>query len=421
MKNLVLVGVSHHTAPIEVRERLAFPEDQISVALQQLRGEAHVQEGLIVSTCNRVEMIADSTDSNGDRFLREFLHRFHRLSPGDLDGYLYTHRCHDVVRHVFRVASSLDSMVVGEPQILSQLKTAYREAARAGSLGRSLKSLLPRAFFVAKRVRNETSIAQSPVSISSVAVELANKIFGDLTGKTILMVGAGKMGELAARNLVSSGAREVFVTNRSPERAHQLAARFHGSLVPFEHLDDYLVRADIVLVSTGASHFVLDRTHMLAAVRRRKYRPLFVIDISVPRNVDPLVNDIENIFVYDVDDLQSVIESNLDDRRREAEIAEEIINQEVENYVRRLSANHIGPLIADLRRRMEEICLQELDRHSGSLEEAQLELMERILKRTAHRLAHPLILKIKETDSSPSRRLHNLELIKQVFDLDEDP
>lgn len=420
MENLFLVGVSHHTAPIEVRERLAFPEDQIGPALQRLRGEARVREGLIVSTCNRVELIAAGPHSEGDAGLKEFICNYHALAATELDGYLYTYRRTDAVRHVFRVASSLDSMVVGEPQILSQLKQAYRLAGRAGSLGSLLKSLIPRAFFVAKRVRNETAIARSAVSISSVAVELAGKIFGELEHKKVLLVGAGKMGELAARNLVSSQANEVLVTNRSAETAEKLAQRLHGSSFAFEQLDQHLVDADIVLVSTGASSFVLDRRRMLPVVRRRRYRPLFIIDISVPRNVDPAINEIDNIFVYDVDDLQSVIDSNLDGRRREAEVAEEIILQEVENYYQRLAINRTGPLIANLRRRLEEVCLLELERHGGNLDPAQQEVVAQMLKRTAHRVAHPFILKLKETDADSSRYLHNRELIKQVFDLDDE-
>ncbi len=421
MKNLVLLGVSHHTAPIEVRERLAFPEEHLDGALERLRGEARVREGIILSTCNRVELLAGGAPGGGVNTLMEFLCRYHSLSEADLDGYLYTHRSGEAVRHVFRVASSLDSMVVGEPQILAQLKEAYRKAARAGSLGRSLKSLLPRAFFVAKRVRTETGIARSPVSISSVAVELASKIFGDLDGKTILMVGAGKMGELAARNLISSGANEVFVTNRTLEKAQGVADRFRGVTVPFDQLDDYLVKADIVLVSTGAGSYVLDRERMLAVVRRRRYRPVFVIDISVPRNVEPAVNELENVFLYDVDDLQSVISANLDGRRREAEIAEQIISQEVENYVRRLSVNNTGPVIAGLRRRMEEICLEELERGGSALDEKEYELVQRIVKRSAHRLAHPLILRLKDGNCSESRHRHHLELIREAFELDQNP
>ncbi len=419
MKNLALVGVSHHTAPIEVRERLAFPEDQISGALQRLRGEGGVREGLIVSTCNRVELIADGAQSGSD-VLKQFICSYHSFPSADLDGYLYAFQRNDVVRHVFRVASSLDSMVVGEPQILSQLKEAYRTASRAGSLGRSLKSLIPRAFFVAKRVRTETAIARSAVSISSAAVELANKIFGELSDKTVLMLGAGKMGELAARNLLSRGANDVYVTNRTPERAAELAQRLHGSSIPFEQLDGYLIKADIVLVSTGACGYVIDRERMARIVPRRRYRPLFIIDISVPRNVEPTVNEIDNVFLYDVDDLHSVIDSNLDGRRREAEIAEEIVRQEVENYIQRLTVNQTGPLIAGLRHRLEALCLKELERNAGHLDEAHYQLVEKILKRTAHRVAHPLILKLKENDANTTRRVHNLEMIKQVFDLDED-
>ncbi len=422
MKDLIVVGVSHRTAPIEIRERLAFPEDRLATALERLRRDYGARESMIVSTCNRVEVIVHHPNQqNGDGVenLKRFLYAYHRIEDRQLDPYFYAFSRQDAVRHIFRVASSLDSMVVGEPQILAQLKQAYRMAHQAGSVGHQLRTLLPRAFFVAKRVRTETRVANAAVSVSSVAVELARKIFGDLSGKSILMLGAGKMGQLAARNLLESGISEVLVSNRTVERAHEVARRFRGSVVPFEDLDDSLVRTDIVLVSTGSDTYVLDKPRLLPVIRRRKYQPLFVIDISVPRNVDPQVNEIENIFLYDIDDLQSVISSNLDERQKEAQVAEEIVKEEVENFFRRLSTNPVGPLISSLRNRVEEICLEELEKNRHTMSPDQYAQTERILRLTAHRLAHPLIMKLKETHGNPGRRLHNIELIKEVFDLDE--
>ena len=258
--SLVLVGLSHKTAPIEVRERIAFGEDRLSAALLRLRTEFGLQEGMILSTCNRVEIIAGGTDGQLEAVdsIKKFLYSYHALQPPFLEDYLYAYQRHDAIRHVFRVASSLDAMVVGEPQILSQMKQAYLLAHQAGSIGHDLKSLIPRAFFVAKRVRSVTRIGTSAVSISSVAVELARKIFGNLSEKSVLLLGSGTMGALAARSLADSGVRQISVASRRPESSQQMASQFHGKSVSFDALQTHLVQSDIVLVSTSSSSFVLD-------------------------------------------------------------------------------------------------------------------------------------------------------------------
>ena len=291
----------------------------------------------------------------------------------------------------------------------------FRPAVSATSFNR----LLPRAFFVAKRVRTQTRIASSAVSISSVAVELARKIFGDLAGKSALLLGAGKMGELALRNLISSGVSQVLVGNRSMSRAQQLASQFGGLATSLENLDGHLVQCDIVLVSTGSKSFLLVKDQVQKAIRRRKYRPLFIIDIAVPRNVDPQVNSIDNVFLFDIDDLQLVVNSNREGRKREAEIAQQIIDEEVKNYIHRSAFADAGPLIVALRERMEQICLEDLHDNSSGLDPAEYARLEKFLRRAARKMAHPLIEQIKNPSQDPNRRQALLRSLRNAFGLKE--
>ncbi len=418
--NLLLVGLSYKTAPVEVREQLAFSENSLAAALQRLKKEFGLQEGMIVSTCNRVEVIASSpTQADGLERIKHFLYSYHALQPPTLEDCLYSYSNRDVINHVFRVTSSLDSMVLGESQILAQVKRSFATACEVGSVGTSLNRLIRRAFFVAKRVRTETRIAHSAVSVSYVAVELARRIFGDLHDRSILLLGAGKMSELAVRSLVASGISRIFVANRTVATADQLAAKLGGKAVSFERLDHYLHRVDIALVSTGSKSFILEKKQLQKVIRKRKYNPLFIIDISVPRNVHPDVNEIENVFVYDIDDLQSISQANIQERQREAETAEEIVSEEVENYLTSLSSNHMGPLISALRTRLEEICLEELKKTRNRLKEDEYRRLERLLRKTAHKIAHPLILEMKHLDQNSTGSCHPLEMLKKAFRLDE--
>ena len=415
--SLVLVGLSHKTAPIKIRERIAFPEDQLSSALTSLNQELKLQESMIVSTCNRVEIIAQGDNNQVEiaDSIKHFLYSYHSLHPPFLEDYLYTYQRHSAIRHVFRVASSLDSMVVGEPQILSQMKQAYLLAQQAGSIGTDLNSLLPRAFFVAKRVRNLTRIGASAVSISSVAVELAKKIFGDLSEKSVLLLGSGKMGALTARNLMNSGIQEIFVASRNPENSNQVASQVNGKSIAFDTIDEYLTQANIVIVSTNSSSFLLKPPMIESITRKRKYRPIFIIDISVPRNVDPEVNAIDNVFLYDIDDLQSVMEANLLERHQEAELAEEIIEREVDNFRERIETQKIGPLLGELRIHIEKICLTELKAHQKNLTENEYTRMEKIAKKTAHKIAHPLITQIKNQNNDSTTHYRTIKMILDIF------
>ena len=329
-RDFVVVGLSHRTAPVEVRERLAVAPARLEEELRTMAAHGRFDEALLISTCNRVELYATSSNPiEAAQSAREALAT--RLADGMTDQVLYQERGIDVVRHVFRVASSLDSLVVGEPQILGQVKEAFDAAKGAGMMGTLLGRCFTQAFAAAKRVRSETGIAEGTVSVSSIACELARKIFGNLEGRRTLLLGAGEMGESAARSLRQTGA-QLHVINRSDERARALAESCGGQPVPFERLSVELADADVVIASTASPKFILTPELMKGVVRSRRHRPLFIIDIAVPRDVDPRVGNMDNVFVYDVDDLQQVAEENLAVRAREAAQAERIIEEEVDAW-----------------------------------------------------------------------------------------
>ena len=315
MREVILVGLNYRTAPVEVRERISFPEEELNRYLQALQGLPSLIEGFILSTCNRVEICAAARDPvKGIDEIKGFLALQHHLPLSAFEDTLYVLQGEDLVRHIFRVAASLDSMVVGEPQILGQIKEAYRTAHASGTTGTLLNKLLHKAFFVAKRVRTETGIGNRAVSISFVAVELAKRIFAHVEEREVLIVGAGEMCELAAQHLVREGVKRVLVTNRTWERAMELAERFHGEAIPFSELPNALLRADIVISSTGSPGFIVKKDEVSDIIRKRKNNPLFFIDIAVPRDIDPEVNTIDNVYLYDIDDLQEVAEANIKDR-----------------------------------------------------------------------------------------------------------
>jgi glutamyl-tRNA reductase len=364
--NIVLLGLNHKTAPVELRERLAIGPHQLEDATRSLVQAPGVIEGMILSTCNRVELLASLRPDAPD--LLDFVEGYFEIERELVRPHIYEYRQEHAVRHLFRVACSLDSMVIGEPQILGQVKSSYLAARSAGAVRGHLDKVLQRAFVVAKRVRTETQIGTSSVSIASVAVELARKIFGSLEGKKVLLVGAGKMSEQAARHLVHQGAETVMVANRTLERAELLAQRFGGRTVRFEDLYSSADQADIILTSTGSSQPIFRREHAQYFMQQRRGRPMFFIDIAVPRDVDPEVNKLDGIFLYDIDDLQSVAGSNLKVRSKEAELAEAMILAEVDKYQRRLHALNIGPEIVQLQQSAEQIRLGELRRLGNRLQ-----------------------------------------------------
>lgn len=394
---LVLVGVNHKTAPLELRERVAINRDELPEAIRALAAMPGVLECLIVSTCNRVELLA-SVDSH-DVDPAEFLFRQFGIEPSVLGPHLYQHRDRDAVRHLFRVASSLDSMVVGEPQILGQVKDAFAVARAAGTVSGHLEHLLQCAFSAAKKVRSETHIGSNSVSIASVAVDLARKIFGSLHGRTVFLVGAGKMSELAARHLVEQGAGAILVSNRTIERAEYMAEEFDGRVIPFQQLYDVAGDADIVITSTGAPHFIFRPEHGHAFLHKRRNRPMFFIDIAVPRDVDPAMNNLEGIFVYDVDDLQQVAASHMQERSRQALDAEALVDLEVDRFHQRQRTVNVAPAIVAMQKQAEEIRLGELHRiHArlGTLTAEQLAAVEALTRGMVNKFLHPHMQAIKK-------------------------
>ena len=407
---LVLVGVHHLTAPIEVRERLAIPAGRLPDATRSLAGAPGVREGMIVSTCNRVELLT-AQNAGPEADLTRFLHEFFAVPAATIRPHLYELRGREAVRHLFRVASSLDSMVVGEPQILGQVKEAYSVAKDVGAItadavgGGLLDGLLQRAFSVAKKVRSETEIGSSSVSIASVAVDLARKIFGSLQGKQVLLVGAGKMSELAVRHLVQHGASSILVSNRTDARAEKLAAQFlrpglTTSVIPYDELYAEAHRADIVITSTGAPQQLFGRQHGLHFTQKRRGRPMFFIDIAVPRDVDPRLNEIDGCFVYDIDDLQQVAAQNRQNRGREAEAAERIVTDEVTKYEARLTTLGAVPAIKALQEAAEQTRAAELERAAKALagltpeQHAAVEAMTRSL---TNKLLHPQMVALRKS------------------------
>jgi glutamyl-tRNA reductase len=415
-----LIGVNHTTAPVEVRERLAIPESRLPEACRKLADRPEIEEGMIISTCNRVEVIA-STKNGTAADLRGFLHEYFQLSPEELERHLYEYREQDAVRHVFRVASSLDSMVVGEPQILGQVKEAYATARAVGSVRNQLDQLVTRAFAVAKRVRTETAVGSSSVSIASVAVELAKKIFGNLNGKSVYLIGAGKMSELAARHLLAHGCTSIFVANRTYDRAVHLADKFNGQVVRFEDLYNTCDRADIVITSTGAPHAIFRREHGEQFLNRRKNRPMFFIDIAVPRDVDPAMNKLDGIFVYDIDDLQQAVASHVADRRKEAERAEAIVAAEVERFQARLQTLDVVPTIVSLQDHLETIRQAELDRvrgRLGALTPDQEMAVEALTRGIINKIMHTPISTLKSAAREPEATTV-IDVVRRMFNLHE--
>jgi glutamyl-tRNA reductase len=389
---LALAGINHTTAPIEVRERFAFSPEGLAEALRLLHHEPGFQEGLILSTCNRVEVAAALEDDLDTRAaLSSFLASSHQLEPEAIRPYVYVFEEAEAIRHLFRVAASLDSMVVGEPQLLGQLKQAYYLARDQGVAGRHLDAVLTRAFSVAKRVRTETEIGRSPVSVSYAAVELAREIFGSLQRRRVMVIGAGEMSEAAVRHLQSAGAAEILIANRTQSRADELADLVGAAVVPYIAIYKRLAEVDIVITSSSAPHYVLTKAHVRNALDARRNQPMFLVDIAVPRNIEPTVNDLEHAFLYDIDDLQRIVERNLNARREVAEDAERIVSQEVERLVARLRQRDITPTIVSFQEQLEAVRREVLARYRpklGSLTAEQEQTIDALTRGIINKIAH---------------------------------
>ena len=425
---LQLTGLSHKTAPVHLREKLAIPEAGLPDALHELQNLG-ASEAMILSTCNRVEIAVSTRDIDDPAaIIDSFLSRWHgsnSTSSGAFEGHLYRVEARAAIQHVFRVASSLDSMVVGEPQILGQLKSAYAIAKTEGSVGGLLETVLTRAFSVAKRVRTETGIGQMAVSVSYAAVELARKIFGSLDGHSVMIIGSGKMGELAARHLRRSGARRIYVTNRTWERAEELAALFSGHAVEYSRFTAMLHDIDIVIASSGAPHYILTREDMQKVIAARRNKPMFLIDIAVPRNIDPAVNDVEGVFLYDVDDLEGVVNANLKERSRQAEQAEAIVAEELDRMMARLQLETVTPTIISLQEQLEEIRAAEVTRALRRLPPMASEQQQQIAaqidamtKSIINKIAHGPISELRRNAGDPDG-VHVINAIRKVFHLQD--
>ena len=417
---LQLLGVNHKTAPVEVRERLAIPEWRLEEATRKLLEHPGVEECVVFSTCNRVEFAVSS--ESGDADLHGFIREYLSTDVSQIREHLYERRDDDVVRHIFRVAASLDSMIVGEPQILGQVKHSYTIGKAVGSVQSNLNLLLSRAFSVAKRVRTETAIGSSAISVASVAVELAKKIFGSLQGRHVYVVGAGKMSELAARHLRSHGAGTIFVSNRTHERALQMAQDVGGSAIHFDRLYETADQADIVITSTGAPHAIFRREHGELFMHRRKNRPMFFIDIAVPRDVDAAMSAIDGIFVYDIDDLQQVVQTHASDRGREAQRAEKLIEEEVARFQRRLQSLDAVPTIVALQDRVEKIRQSEVERvrgKMGSLTAEQQTAVENLTRSIVNKILHPPISALKGASGS-EQLTATAELLRSLFGIEDE-
>lgn len=425
-KEIVIVGLNHRSASIEVRESLAFENAYVKDALAQLRAYPSIQEGVILSTCNRVEIVAAALDSRSacadiKRFLGD--HKAHR-KPGSLEEHVYTHEGRDAVRHLFRVAASLDSMVVGEPQILGQLKDHYDFARQAGTVGTILHRLFHHSFTVAKRVRTETGIASRVVSVSSVAVDLAKRIFDRFDDKTVMLIGAGKIGDLMARHLQSHGVQSLMITNRTFGRAAELAAKIHGSPIQFEDFPRYLKMADLVLGCTGSPEILVDAATIERVLRERKQEAMFFIDLGDKRNFDPRINDIDNAYLYNIDDLKEVSEGNLQERSMEAEKAESIIDEEVLNFTRWIGSLDQVPTITALHQRFDEIRRQEMERSlTGSLKDLspqQKEALEDMTNAMINKMLHGPISRLKRNSPGDDEKgASYVDALKKLFDLRE--
>ena len=416
--NIIVIGLNHDTAPIDIREKAAFNGPKLEEAIDILKNFPGIKENIILSTCNRVEIYASVTDiASGSERVKKFIADFHGIPEDALNKSLYVHSGKNAMTHVFRVASSLDSMVVGEPQILGQLKDAFDIALKMKSSGVMLNKLMKKAISVAKRVRTETKIGESAVSISFAAVELAKKIFEDLSTKAFMLIGAGEMAELAAKHLINNGVKDVLVTNRTFERAEELAREFNGKAVEFDDFLQALVHTDIVICSTGAPNYILVKDQVHKIMKQRKNKPMFIIDISVPRNIDPEINDIDNVYLYDIDNLHGVINTNIEERNKEAEKGEKIVDEEVETFLRWQASLNAVPAIVALRDKAEAIRKEELEntlRKLGNLGEKDVKAIEALTNSIVNKLIHFPTAALKSASEDTEVIV---DIVSRIFDL----
>jgi glutamyl-tRNA reductase len=421
--NLILIGMNHKTAPLDLRERLSISCEGATHPLREIMKIPKLDGVIYLSTCNRVEVLAQTTDTRETvERLQDFILQHGNLSREELVRCLYVCEDQEAVRHLFRVTSSLDSLVMGEPQILGQVKDAYRQAVDNGTTGIILNKIMHYAFRVAKRVRTETGLAANAVSVSFAAVELSKKIFGGLQGKTVLLVGAGEMSELAARHLINYGAAQILIANRTPARAQQMAEEFHGRAVPLDQIEETLRDVDIVISSTGATGYMITAGMVAAALRRRKNRLLFLIDIAVPRDIDPAAGEIENVFLYNIDNLQDIVDENVRGRMQEAQKAEVIINEEVSRFTRWYNTLAVVPTIVSLKEKADGILRGEIDRSSAwmqHLTEEDRNNIEILAGAIVNKILHDPIISLKE-ESQDYAAISYVAALRRLFKMEDE-
>ena len=422
MRDIVLLGLNHKTASVDVRECIAFTADETDRALAMLRDNPVIGESILFSTCNRIELLMAVDEREAAvAIAKQFIAEFKKVPLSQFESALYQYVGDEAVRHTLQVAASLDSMVVGEPQILGQMKEAYRKATVEKTSGVILNKLLHRTFFVAKKVRTETGIGDHAVSISYAAIELGKKIFGDLDGKRVMLIGAGEMAELAVEHLIRNRAGTLTVANRTFSRGVELANRFRGKAIKFEEIIDCIDEVDIVISSTGASEYVLRKDQIKAAMKSRRNRSLFFIDIAVPRNIDPDINRINNAYVYDIDDLKGIVDDNIEDRNREAIKAQRIIDEAVIGFRKWVDTLKVVPTIVSLRGKVETLARQELEKTLvtlGHLSESDKRTIERMTGALVNKILHEPTDYLKK-DGCRGNKSVALDLTRKLFNLEE--
>ena len=420
--HLTLIGLSHHTAPIDIRDQVALTETLQEQALALVKSSGKILETVLLSTCNRSEVYAATNDEVHDPLpIEEWFHEIHGLSPGTLSPYLYRRTNEEGIRHLFRVVSSLESMVIGETQILGQVKDAYLRSLGVQTTGVVLNRLFEKALGVGKQVRETTEIGVGAVSVSYVSVELAKKIFKDLKQHSAMLIGAGETGELTAQYLVDQGIKRLIVANRTYDRAAEVARRFDGIAVSLDDGLQMIADVDIVISSTGAPHCILDRDHMMEIMRIRRNKPIFLIDIAVPRDIDPQVRNIYNAFLYDIDDLQSVVDDNADRRQKEAQKVEVIVEAEVNQFLNWYQSLAVTPTITQLRQHADTIRVGEIERalsqltHLSESDQKTVDMMSRAI---INKLLHNPSTRLKASTNSDQGH-HHLHALRHLFGLDE--
>lgn len=420
--HIIVVGLNHKTAPVELREKLHFPSENIEEPLKRVTSLPQISEALILSTCNRVEIVAVTRDiREGTEEIRNFLSSYHGIPMSRLDSCLYSYDSYDAIKHIFQVASGLDSMVMGEPQILGQLKDAYSLTNKYKTSDVILHRFLHRAFSVAKKVRTETKIATSAVSISYAAVELAKKIFDTLKNKVVMLIGAGEMSELAARHLLNHGVKEILIANRTYSRAVKLAEELGGRPAVFEDITLFLDQADIVISSTGSAHYIIRSDDVVRVLKIRKHKPMFFIDIAVPRDIDPKINDISNVYLYDIDDLEGVVDTNIKMREEEARKAERIIEKEIEQFNKWLGTLSAVPTVISLRERFEEIRKKEVEKTISSLNgssKIDAKALDALTTSIINKILHYPVTQLKTLDNTREGN-YFVDAVRKLFDLEE--